>query len=167
MDSALTRFCHPRHKAADDRWGVTARFALFLVIAFAAPSHAAELETVTVVTAKGTTEFQAEIADSAEERQQGLMFRPHLPADRAMLFDFGAPRQVAMWMKDTRIPLDIIFIAADGQVEGVRTGKPFSEDILSVEAPARAVLEVAGGTAKRIGLAKGDRVRHRIFEAKP
>jgi hypothetical protein len=147
------------------RLGIVAQFVL--ILATAAPARAAELETVTVITAKGTTAFQAEIADSPEERQQGLMYRPHLPADRAMLFDFGEARRVAIWMKNTRIPLDIIFIAANGTVEGVRGGKPFSEGILSVEAPVRGVLEVAGGTAARIGLAKGDRVKHRIFEAQP
>jgi uncharacterized protein len=128
---------------------------------------AMKVETVTIVTAAGKTEFQTEIAASEEERSTGLMFRRHLAAGKAMLFDFGAPRRVAMWMKNTYIPLDMIFIAADGKVEGVIAAKPFSTVVLSVDAPVRAVLEVIGGTAERIGLAKGDRVVHRIFEAKP
>jgi uncharacterized protein len=141
--------------------------AVLLSLAAAPCASAMKVETVTIVTASGKTVFHTEIAETQQERETGLMFRRHLAPDAAMLFDFGTARQVAMWMKNTYIPLDMIFIAADGRVAGVVAGKPFSTDILSIGAPARAVLEVAGGTAKRIGLAKGDRVLHRIFETSP
>jgi uncharacterized membrane protein (UPF0127 family) len=141
--------------------------ALLLTLPLATAQSEMLVETVVVVTASGKTEFQTEIAATEKERETGLMFRRHLPANRAMLFDFGTTRDVAMWMKNTYIPLDMIFIAADGRVKGIVTGKPHSRDILSVGVPVRAVLEVAGGTAKRIGLAKGDRVLHRIFTKDP
>jgi hypothetical protein len=138
--------------------------ALLLALLAGPFAFAMKVETVTVVTASGKTAFEAEIAETAEQRATGLMFRRHLPADRAMLFDFGKTRPVSMWMKNTLIPLDMIFIAADGRVEGIIAAKPYSTEVLTVDVPVRAVLEVAGGTAQRIGLARGDRVEHRIFK---
>jgi hypothetical protein len=141
---------------------LVALFVLTTAVARAMP-----VETVTVVTASGKTEFETEIATTEEERSVGLMFRRHLAPDKAMLFDFGKPRRASMWMKNTYIPLDMIFISADGTVEGVIAAKPHSTAVVTVDAPVKAVLEVIAGTAKRIGLKKGDRVIHRIFEAKP
>lgn len=138
--------------------------AIVLSLLTAPAALALKVEKVTVVTASGAAEFQAEIAETSSQRRTGLMFRRHLAPDRAMLFDFGDERQVSMWMKNTYIPLDMIFIGADGKVRGVRSAKPHSTDIITIDAPAKAVLEVVAGTAKRIGLAPGDRVNHRIFE---
>jgi len=126
----------------------------------------AKIEPVTVATDLGATMFTAEIADSEPLRERGLMFRQRLPEDRAMLFDFEAPRAVAMWMKNTLIPLDMVFIRNDGVVAYVaEMTVPGSLDAVGVQEPIRAVLEVAGGTAQRIGLRSGDRVYHRIFPA--
>ena len=140
---------------------------LLCFLAYAALAEAPFLrsETVTVETSTGVTEFTAEIADTDALRAQGLMFRRSLAPDRAMLFDFGQPRLVSMWMKNTYIALDMVFIRADGTVAGVaRDTKPHSLDVLGLDEPVLGVLEVAAGTAQRIGLQPGDRVRHPMFE---
>ena len=125
----------------------------------------AKLEPVTVATSSGATLFTAEIADTEALRQRGLMFRHLLPGDRAMLFDFGQPRPVGMWMKNTYIALDMVFIRSDGTVAGFATDTvPQSLDVISMQEPVLAVLELAAGTARRIGLKEGDEVYHRIFQ---
>jgi uncharacterized protein len=92
------------------------------------------------------------------------MFRHHLPEDRAMLFDWGRVEPVSMWMRNTYVSLDMIFIAADGRVVRVaeRT-EPLSETTIASGVPVAAVLEVVAGTAERIGLKAGDRVHHPMF----
>jgi uncharacterized membrane protein (UPF0127 family) len=146
---------------------VTVAF-LFLCIpagvSLADDAQPAKFEELTVETAKGQTRFSVEVADTPQLRQRGLMFRRDLPADRGMLFDFGKPRPVQMWMKNTYIPLDMIFIRADGTVVGIGADTvPLSEDTVGVAEPVKGVLEVVAGTAARIGLKPGDRIRHRIF----
>jgi hypothetical protein len=122
----------------------------------------ARIAPVTVETQSGSTVFMAEIADTEELRTRGLMFRHRLPPDRAMLFDFKVTRQVMMWMRNTRIPLDMIFIKANGRVAKVAEDTvPMSETIIDSEVPVAFVLEVAAGTARRIGLKPGDRVVYR------
>lgn len=121
-------------------------------------------EPLTIATEGDATMFTVEVADSDAARARGLMFRQRLPEDRGMLFDFGAPRQVAMWMKNTYIPLDMLFIRADGTIAYIAENtKPQSLDTIGVSEPVLAVLELAGGTAKRLGIRGGDRVYHRIF----
>jgi hypothetical protein len=140
-------------------------FICFAAVAARSETPTARLETVTIVTVSAETEFIVEIADSEALRQHGLMFRYTLPLDRAMLFDFGEARPVGMWMKNTYIALDMIFIRADGTVAAVAESTvPHSLRVLGVEEPVLAVLEVAAGTAARIGLKPGDRVYHRIFK---
>jgi uncharacterized membrane protein (UPF0127 family) len=131
-------------------------------------AHAAEparLEQVVVETAKGRFAFTTEIADTPELRQRGLMFRQRLPEDRAMLFDWGRVEPVSMWMRNTLVSLDMIFIAVDGRVAKVAEAtEPLSETTISSDGPVAAVLEVVAGTAERIGLKPGDRVHHPMFE---
>ncbi len=137
-----------------------------LAMAQDAPQDAplSKIEPVTVATETGVTMFTVEMADTPEMQQRGLMFRQRLPEDRGMLFDFGEPRPVAMWMKNTLISLDMIFIRADGTVAGIaKRTTPQSLDTLGVQEPIKAVLEVAGGVADKIGLQPGDTVYHRIF----
>jgi uncharacterized protein len=123
-----------------------------------------KIEPVTVATAGGATMFTVEIADTDELRERGLMFRQRLPRDRGMLFDFGQPQPVAMWMKNTYMPLDMVFIRPDGSIAYVAENTvPQSLDVIGVREPVLAVLELAGGTARRIGLRAGDLVYHRIF----
>jgi uncharacterized protein len=124
----------------------------------------ARLETVVIETDQGHFTFTAEIADTPELRRRGLMYRHRLPEDRAMLFDWGRVEPVSMWMRNTYVSLDMIFIAADGRVVRVAEAtEPLSEKTISSGVPVAAVLEVVAGTAKRIGLKAGDRVRHRMF----
>lgn len=120
-------------------------------------------EKLTIVTGQGRFEFDVEIADDPVEQQRGLMFRTDLPTRRGMLFDFGQTRMVTMWMKNTPLPLDMIFIRADGTVARVaeRT-TPFSEDIVSSGEEVAFALELNAGVARLIGLKPGDRIEHRL-----
>jgi len=123
-----------------------------------------KLEPVTVASDASVTMFTAEIADTEELRKRGLMFRHLLPEDKAMLFDYGNPRPVAMWMKNTNISLDMLFIREDGTIAAIAENTvPQSLDTISVQEPVRGVLEMAAGTVKRLGLKQNDKVYHRIF----
>jgi uncharacterized membrane protein (UPF0127 family) len=123
-----------------------------------------KIEPLTIATEAGATLFTVEIADTEALRERGLMFRQRLPEDRGMLFDYGQPQPVAMWMKNTYVPLDMVFIRADGTVAYVAENTvPQSLDAIGVQEPVRGVLEIAAGSAKRIGLRAGDTVYHRIF----
>lgn len=136
--------------------------------AAAAPIAAADapvfaVETVTVVTASGRHRFRAEIADTPEKWSRGLQHRPTLDADAAMLFVFDAPRVATMWMKDTPVALDMLFLAADGRIVGVAENTaPLSLATIRAPGPVRGVLEVAAGTARRLGFTVGDRVEARF-----
>ena len=108
--------------------------------------------------------YEVEIAATPGARAQGLMFRRELAPGAGMLFDFGRDEVARMWMKNTFIPLDMVFAARDGTVRGiVRNARPRSLDTISSRVPVRAVLEVNGGEAERIGLAAGDLLRHPVF----
>jgi hypothetical protein len=138
--------------------------ALTLVPGATRATEPPRLEPVVIETSEGRFTFQTEIADTPELRQRGLMFRQRLPEDRAMLFDWHRVAPVSMWMRNTYVSLDMIFIAADGRVVKVAQATvPFSEDIISSGVPVAAVLEVVAGTAERIGLEPGDRVHHPMF----
>jgi len=147
---------------------VAASLALMVLTLIPDTIHAAEparLEQVVVETAQGRFAFTTEIADTPELRQRGLMFRQRVPEDRAMLFDWGRVEPVSMWMRNTLVSLDMIFIAADGRVAKVAEAtEPLSETTISSDGPVAAVLEVVAGTARRIGLEPGDRVHHPMFE---
>ena len=107
-----------------------------------------------------------EIAETAEEKALGLMYRTSLADDRGMLFPHRPPQEAAMWMRNTYIPLDMVFIRADGIVHRIEARtEPMSERIIASEGPVAAVLELAGGAAGRLGLKPGDRVRHPLFSA--
>jgi uncharacterized protein len=123
-----------------------------------------KIEPVTVIGETTATMFTAEIADTEALRERGLMFRHILPTDKAMLFDFEKPRPVTMWMKNTNISLDMLFIREDGTIAAIAENTvPKSMDVVGVQEPVRGVLEVAAGTVKRLGLKQNDRVYHRIF----
>lgn len=140
--------------------------ALLLAAIIGAQAQPASFKTssLTIDTAKGPQRFSIELALSAEEQQQGLMFRRSLPADAGMLFDFGETRPASFWMKNTLIPLDMLFIAADGRVADIHErAVPLSEASIVSKVPVRAVLEVNGGTVSRLGIKPGDLVHHPIF----
>lgn len=123
-----------------------------------------KIEPLSITTETDVALFTVEIADTDELRERGLMFRQRLPEEKGMLFDFGQPRTVAMWMKNTYISLDMLFIRADGTIAYIAENtKPKSLDTIGVQEPVLAVLELAGGTAKKKGIKAGDVVVHRIF----
>ena len=117
-----------------------------------------------IETAKGKFPFDIELALSPPQMVQGLMFRRALAADAGMLFDYGSPQPITMWMKNTLIPLDMIFIANDGKVVDFHErAVPMSLDTIETKVPARAVLEVNAGTVARLGVQVGDTVHHLSF----
>ena len=122
------------------------------------------VEPLEIATARGPVKFQVEMADTPAEQQQGLMWRGSMPADRGMIFDFHTEDARSFWMRNTYIPLDIIFIRADGRILSIaQNTTPLSEAPVPSFGAARAVLEINGGLAETLGIRPGDRVRHRIF----
>lgn len=137
-----------------------------LAAAFFVQAAFAELDVTPLSVRSGgdTHEFTVEIADTPEAIQQGLMFRERLAPDAGMLFDFGVTRQAGMWMKNTLIPLDMLFILEDGRVVAIaRNAQPGSLRSISPGVPVRAVLELAGGRAAQLGIEPGDIVVHPLF----
>jgi uncharacterized membrane protein (UPF0127 family) len=116
-------------------------------------------------TASGVRTFQIEIADTADERARGLMFRKQLPADRGMLFVFEQTQSVGFWMENTPLPLDLLFVSAEGEVEAILQGEPLSRQVITPGVPVRFVLELNAGTAAREGIVVGDRLAHPIIAA--
>lgn len=124
------------------------------------------VETLSVETASGPQTFEVEIADNDEERGRGLMFRREMARDHGMLFDFDPPREVSFWMRNTHLSLDIIFIAPDGRILNIAENTtPYSDEPIPGLGVARGVLEINAGLSRQLGIAAGDRVRHRIFES--
>jgi uncharacterized membrane protein (UPF0127 family) len=141
--------------------------ALFALSLAAAPAVAADPQTLEIVSKTGVHTFTVEFAKSDAERAQGLMYRRELPEGRGMLFDFQRDDEVAMWMKNTYIPLDMVFIRSDGRIVRIAENtEPRSERIISSGGPVRGVLEVIGGTARKLGIAPGDRVAHPLFRSR-
>lgn len=140
--------------------------ALLAVILMLAPARAASFETATIETRSGPVSFRVEIAITADERARGLMYRTELAPDAGMLFDFKTVQPVYMWMKNTYLPLDMVFIRADGRIARIAADTtPLSTQTIESGEPVRAVLELPAGTAKARGIAVGDRVTHRFFTA--
>jgi uncharacterized membrane protein (UPF0127 family) len=141
-----------------------------LVLSTAAPSgrlDAAELQTLTIAGRTGVHALTVEMAVTPEETSRGLMFRRKLPEGQGMLFDFQREQETAFWMKNTFISLDMIFIRGDGRILRIAENtQPLSERLVPSGGRVRAVLEVIAGTAKKLGLAPGDRVAHPIFKAR-
>ncbi|SCX77571.1 DUF192 domain-containing protein [Rhizobium sp. NFACC06-2] len=137
---------------------------LFFTLAGAAQAQQQQTftsEPLQIETAGGKShDFTAELALNNAQREQGLMFRKSMPLENGMLFDFGEPRDVAMWMRNTLIPLDMLFIGRDGRITHIHENAvPHSEAIISSRGPVKFVLELNGGTAKRYGIKPGDVVR--------
>jgi uncharacterized protein len=138
-----------------------------LLLPLLGAADAAEQGTLEIASKTGVHFFAAELAVTDEERAKGLMFRKELPEGRGMLFDFKRDQEVSMWMENTYVSLDMIFILANGRIARIAEHtEPLSRKIVSSGGPVRAVLEVVAGTAKRLGLAPGDRVGHPIFSGR-
>ena len=134
------------------------------LLLMAAPARADDSHAV-LHTKKGDFTFNIEVVDTEAGRERGLMFRKSLAPDAGMLFDFLTPQMVAFWMKNTLIPLDMVFIAADGTVEAVHPNAiPGDLTPIPSGTPVRFVLEIAGGRAKAIDLEPGDRMEQSRVE---
>ncbi|HUC50943.1 MAG TPA: DUF192 domain-containing protein [Xanthobacteraceae bacterium] len=129
-----------------------------------APARAAGTATIEIVSGTGVHAFSVELATNDAERERGLMYRKSLPEGHGMLFDFGYPQPTAFWMHNTYIPLDIIFIAADGHIVRIaENAKPMDDTLIPSGGLVRGVLEVSGGTARKLGIKAGDRVTGSFF----
>ena len=124
-----------------------------------------EPSTLTIKTAAGERHrFAVELALTTPEHAQGLMFREQLADDAGMLFVYESERPVAMWMKNTLIPLDMLFIARDGTITSIAARTtPQSLEVIPSGQPVKAVLELNGGTSERLGIQPGDQVLHPLL----
>jgi uncharacterized membrane protein (UPF0127 family) len=127
-------------------------------------ARSAEQQTLEIASKSGVHVFSVELAVTDEERQKGLMYRRSMPEMYGMLFDFKRDQEVAMWMKNTYVSLDMIFIQSDGRIRTIAENtETESEKIIPSRGPVRAVLEVAAGTARKLGIQPGDRVASPIL----
>ena len=143
------------------------RLFLAVLLAFVPPALAQEatLEPLEIATSSGQHSFSVEVMRTDEQRARGLMNRRFMAQDRGMLFDFKREEPVAMWMKNTYLSLDMVFIDKSGNVVNIAENtEPLSERIIPSAGPVLAVLELNAGTARRIGLKPGDRLRHSLFK---
>lgn len=122
------------------------------------PESGLEVIDVTVSTDAGTHVFKTEVAATDDQKARGMMFRDEMAPDTAMLFPYDEPRELGFWMRNTFLPLDIIFIDAEGTIINIEDGVPFNEETVNSAAPATAVLELLGGTAEELGIGPGDKV---------
>jgi uncharacterized protein len=140
--------------------------AVLALICATAPALRAQqaLENVEIVTSDGTHRFSVEVMRTPEQLAQGLMYRRYMPEDRGMLFDFKIEQPVQFWMKNTYLPLDMLFISKAGKIVSIKeNAEPLSEKLIPSGAPVSAVLELNAGTAARIHAKPGDTVRGSIF----
>lgn len=142
--------------------------APLILAAVAARGQPADVQfkrsSLTIVAGGRDLKFEVDLATNDAERSHGLMFRKQLGAYEGMLFDFYQEMQVSFWMKNTLIPLDMVFIAGDGTVKHVHANAvPMSTDAIPSLYPVRAVLEINGGSAALLGIKPGDKVKHPIF----
>jgi Uncharacterized conserved protein len=139
-------------------------FSLYTLSPSSAPSGQFELGAIEIATSSGTRQIDVELAKTQAEQSQGLMYRTSLPDNRGMLFLHQTPGEVRMWMRNTYIPLDMVFIRADGIVHRIAAmAEPLSDDVIASQGAVTAVLELNGGAAQRLGIKPGDRVRHPHF----
>ncbi|MBN8954381.1 MAG: hypothetical protein BGP09_19765 [Rhizobium sp. 60-20] len=156
----------------------SAILALFLVGAIAPSFFAAQAaeqqsmtfdsEPLSIASPDGKLhKFTVELALTAPQLEYGLMYRDKMPADHGMLFDFGTPRPVMMWMKNTKLSLDMLFLDQKGVVTHIQENAvPYSETIISSDGPVAYVIELNGGVVKKLGLAVGDKVTSATIKAK-
>lgn len=138
-----------------------------LLIPIDSPVHARQpmrTDRIVLVTTGGEKPIEIEVAESIEEKSLGLMFRSSLADDKGMLFPYQGAQEITMWMKNTYISLDMIFIRADGRILRIAENtEPESTKIISSGGLARGVLELPAGSAQKYGIAPGDRVSHPLF----
>jgi uncharacterized membrane protein (UPF0127 family) len=120
-----------------------------------------EVVPLTVHSANGNHRFTVEVARTAEQQSRGMMYRRSVAKDRGMIFPFDPPQNAAFWMENTWIPLDMVFIRADGTIARIATAKPLDETPVPAGEPVAAVLEIRGGRSAQLGIRPGDRVKWR------
>ena len=170
FDNALARVGFMNVKTGIFSFCLAAIVLFFGTVGFAQPNadpnSVFPVEYLEVVTGNGSFEFSVEIADEPDERSKGLMFREKMLPTHGMLFDFGKTSPVMMWMQNTPLSLDMIFIKEDGKVARVASNtEPFSQTIISSGEPVSHVLELNAGIARQIGIKPGDKVIHPFFTA--
>jgi uncharacterized membrane protein (UPF0127 family) len=144
-------------------WVLTA-FVLCGEAGAAPPSIVFEETPLVIESQSGRFEFVVEMAVSPEQRSRGLMFREDLAEDRGMLFDFGTLQPVSMWMRNTYVPLDMLFIDGDGRITQIAAHtQPLSDAVIASRQPVRAVLELRAGVTADLGIVPGDRLIHPMF----
>jgi hypothetical protein len=142
-------------------------FILFGLFIAAGPARPAGQQTLEIASKTGVHTFAVEVVDDDTDRAKGLMYRKALPEGRGMLFDFHRDQDVSFWMQNTYIPLDMVFIRGDGRILRIQENtEPLSTRLIPSGGPVRAVLEVIGGTTRKLGIAPGDRVASPIFNAR-
>jgi len=143
-------------------------FALALLGLLAAGQiRAADQQPLEIVSKTGVHPFAVEVVSNEADRAKGLMYRKSLPEGQGMLFDFHSDQDVSFWMQNTYIPLDMIFIKGDGRIANiVENAEPLSTKLIPSRGPVRGVLEVIGGTTRKLGIAVGDKVAHPIFSGR-
>ena len=126
-------------------------------------------EKLTIVTREGVKHvFNVEMATTEDQQTTGEMFRPSVPADGGMLFDWRFPRESQMWMRNTLVPLDMVFINPNGKIRSIAEDTvPRSLAVIDSQGPVRATLELAAGTTAKLDIRVGDTVEQRIFETEP
>lgn len=148
-------------------------FAAALSASAAAPAAFAEARIRTGAlsidkAAGGSISVRIEIAESEQEKAKGLMFRTKMADGEGMLFLYGKPFEITMWMRNTYITLDMVFIRPDGVIHRIeQKAEPLSDRVIASQGAVSAVLEMPGGAAERLGIKAGDRVRHEAFADKP
>lgn len=130
-----------------------------------AAGEAPGLESLTIVSGGTRHAFHVEVMRTPDQRAKGLMYRNYLPPDRGMLFDFEGSEPVAMWMQNTYIPLDMLFIRADGTIARIAENtEPLSTRTIPSGEPVLSVLEINGGVSRQLGIKPGDKVEHALFK---
>lgn len=144
---------------------VSVAFLPFALVVGLSVAAALPIANISIDTARGRTAFKVEVAGDHDSQEKGLMYRKKMPANEGMLFDFHRPVMTAFWMKNTILPLDIIFIRPDGTISSIAADAvPFSEASIPSSEPVRAVLEINAGRAKALDIEPGDKVRAAIFQ---
>ena len=138
-----------------------------LIAGLVHPAVGMRRDTLKLVTSQGVREISIELTESPQEKATGLMFRTSLSDNAGMLFYYDTPQEITMWMRNTYIPLDMVFIRADGRVHRIEPWTvPLSEEIVASRGDVTACLELAGGAAERLGLKIGDRIEYPLFGEK-
>ena len=148
-------------------FALTAAVPVPTVLAQAARAATAKSEPLTIVTQSGPRRFDVEVMRDDAGRSRGLMFRRTMAPDHGMLFDFEREEPVTMWMKNTYLPLDMVFIRPDGTISRIAADtEPLSTAIIPSGSPVVAVLELNAGTAAKLGIKAGDQIRHPMFKSR-